>query len=293
VAHDEHGARAPGAAGDPPTDDIDAATVDTPASTAAWRHTLPLDARLDADPSRLELPELQLLADNLPILCWVARGDGFIFWYNRRWHDYCGSSEESMAGWGWQSVHDPAVLPEVLARWKRSIASGEAFEMIFPLRGADGHFRPFLTRAVPVRDASGEIVRWFGTNADVSAQIAAERALGESESYVRLLLNSSAEAFYAVDRQGHTTLCNPAFLTMMGFDHEDEVLGVKLHNVIHHSHPDGAHYAPHDCPIYQCAANGTSAHVDDEVFYHVDGRPIPVEYWAKPIMVDGVHLGAI
>src|SRR3954467_8242033 len=75
-----------------------------------------------------------------------------------------------MEGWGWQSVHDPAVLPAVLERWKGAIATGEPFEMTFPLRGADGVFRPFLTRVVPIRDAFGRVTRWFGVNIEVSAQ---------------------------------------------------------------------------------------------------------------------------
>jgi PAS domain S-box-containing protein len=79
-----------------------------------------------------------------------------------------------MEGWGWQSVHDPQTLPAVLARWKASIATGQAFDMTFPLRGADGVFRPFLTRVMPVKDAQGDVQQWFGTNTDVSEQTRAE-----------------------------------------------------------------------------------------------------------------------
>ena len=61
----------------------------------------------------------------------------------------------------------PEVLPIVLERWKESIATGEPFEMTFPLRGRDGVFRQFLTRVVPTRDGDGRVVRWFGTNTDV------------------------------------------------------------------------------------------------------------------------------
>ena len=103
--------------------------------------------------------ELRLLADNLPSLCWIADGDGSIGWYNRRWHDYCGTTPEAMAGWGWQSVHDPAILPEVMQRWTACIAAGEAFEMTFPLKGADDILRPFLTRVTPLKNDAGEVVR--------------------------------------------------------------------------------------------------------------------------------------
>ena len=117
------------------------------------------------------------LADSIPTLCWTAGPDGSIFWYNQRWYDYTGTAPEDMQGWGWQSLHDPVVLPTVLERWGEAIAAGTLFEMVFPLRGADGRFRPFLTRVQPVRDAGGRVTRWFGTNTDISAQQEAEEAL--------------------------------------------------------------------------------------------------------------------
>ncbi|MEO7299631.1 MAG: PAS domain S-box protein [Verrucomicrobiota bacterium] len=111
--------------------------------------------------------ELRALADSIPQLAWVAEPDGNIFWYNKRWFDYTGTTLPQMEGWGWQSVHDPEKLPLVLERWRASISSGEPFEMEFPLRGADGVFRWFLTRVIPVRNAEGHITRWFGTNTDL------------------------------------------------------------------------------------------------------------------------------
>ena len=81
--------------------------------------------------------KLRLLADTIPQLAWMARPDGHIFWYNRRWYDYTGTTPDEMEGWGWQSVHDPATLPEVLSRWQASITLGDPFDMVFPLKGAD------------------------------------------------------------------------------------------------------------------------------------------------------------
>jgi len=103
--------------------------------------------------------------------------DGHILWYNERWYCYTGTKPEDMKGWGWTSVHDPAVLPQVLTRWEKSLRSGEPFEMVFPLRAANGSFSSFLTRIVPVRDSQGRIARWFGTNTDISHQQEVEAAL--------------------------------------------------------------------------------------------------------------------
>jgi PAS domain S-box-containing protein len=126
--------------------------------------------------------EFHALADNISQLCWMAYADGFIYWYNRRWYDYTGAAPETQPGWGWEAVHDPSVLPLVKERWLQSLRTGEPFEMTFPIKRADGHFADFLTRAVPIRDGSGVIVRWFGTNTDVSAQLATERELRELTS---------------------------------------------------------------------------------------------------------------
>jgi PAS domain S-box-containing protein len=121
--------------------------------------------------------QLRTLADAVPQLVWMAEPDGHIFWYNQRWYEYTGTTPEQMEGWGWQSVHDPEMLERVVKRWKASLETGEPFEMEFPLKGADGSFRWFLTRVNPIRDFQGRLVRWFGTNTDVDEQrrIARER----------------------------------------------------------------------------------------------------------------------
>lgn len=94
-----------------------------------------------------------------------------------------------MEGWGWQMIHDPKVLPLVLEKWKKCILSGEAFEMEFPLRAANGEFRMFLTRVNPIRNSTGHIVRWFGTNTDIEDLKRAREALAESVSTSRLSIS--------------------------------------------------------------------------------------------------------
>ncbi len=107
------------------------------------------------------------LVENLPDLAWTARPDGFIDYYNRRWYEYTGTTFDEMQGWGWRSLHDPEKVEVVVERWRHSIDTGEPFEMEFPLRGADGTFRWFLTRVEPLHDAGGRIVRWFGSNTNI------------------------------------------------------------------------------------------------------------------------------
>ena len=113
------------------------------------------------------------LANLMPTLCWMANADGWIFWYNSRWYEYTGTTPQQMEGWGWQSVHDPLVLPQVLKGWKLSIETGQPFEMTFPLKSVAGTFRPFLTRVTPLRGPDGRIFRWLGVNTDISEERAA------------------------------------------------------------------------------------------------------------------------
>jgi PAS domain S-box-containing protein len=132
-----------------------------------------------------ESEKLRQLANTIPQLAWMAHPDGHVHWYNDRWYAYTGLTPEQVQDRGWENVHDPKVLPAVMERWKASLSSGEPFEMTFPMRGADGEFRPFFTRMAPLRDASGRIVQWFGTNTDVSSLERAEKAVRESEERLR------------------------------------------------------------------------------------------------------------
>jgi PAS domain S-box-containing protein len=125
--------------------------------------------------------QFRTLADSISQLAWMGDADGSLTWYNRRWYEYTGTTPEQMAGWGWQSVHDPEILVDVLEKWKTALSKGQRFEMIFPLRGADGTFRQFLTRALPIRDAYGRVIRWFGTNTDITEQLRSAEALRQTE----------------------------------------------------------------------------------------------------------------
>ncbi len=131
------------------------------------------------------------------------------------------------------------------------------------------------------------------TAIEITEQKRIEQDLRENRSFLKDILKSSGEAFYAVDRDGRTTLCNQAFLRMLGFAREQDAVGRKLHDLIHHTRPDGKPYDAADCPIYICASSGTAAHVKEERFFKLDGAGFPVEYWVSPIFRDGIHQGAI
>ncbi|UOG77306.1 PAS domain-containing protein (plasmid) [Hymenobacter tibetensis] len=112
--------------------------------------------------------ELATMADSIAQLAWIADATGNITWYNQRWYEYTGTTAEQMLGWGWQQVQHPEYVHGVVERLRQAFAAGTAWEDTFPLRGQDGVYRWFLSRAVPLRDEHGHVLRWFGTNTDVT-----------------------------------------------------------------------------------------------------------------------------
>jgi PAS domain S-box-containing protein len=121
------------------------------------------------------------LADNIAQLAWMADTNGSIFWYNQRWFEYTGESIEAMLGWGWTKVHHPDYVDHVTERFRAHLAAGQAWEDTFPLRGKDGQYRWFLSRALPIHDEDGRIRRWFGTNTDVTDLRDAQEALRDTD----------------------------------------------------------------------------------------------------------------
>src|SRR3954447_14140178 len=92
------------------------------------------------------------LADHISQFAWTADAAGWTYWYNQRWYDYSGTSFEEMQGWGWQKVHHPDHIDRVLRRIRQSFETGTPWEDTFPLRGRDGRYRWFLSRALPIRN---------------------------------------------------------------------------------------------------------------------------------------------
>jgi PAS domain S-box-containing protein len=199
-----------------------------------------ITARKRAEESLRDSEERFLaMANGIPQLAWMAEADGNIFWYNKRFYEYTGTTLEQMKGWGWEKVHDPEVLPKVLEGWREAIAAGTPFEMEFPLRGADGKFGAFLTRIVPVKDAAGRVTRWFGTNTDIGeikqaqGQLAGQakelsqqakdlvrsgESLEAQSTMLNLVLENMAEGLVAADLEGHFLIWNDAARRLMGRD---------------------------------------------------------------------------
>lgn len=166
-----------------------------------------------------DLELFRQLFDRMPQLGWTARPDGYIDFYNRGWYEYTGTTFEDMAGWGWQSVHDPSMLPTVIERWNASIATGEDFEMEFPLRRHDGVFRWFLTRVRPLRDAQGTIVRWVGINTDVTTIRELRESLDRERANLREIFQLAPSFMARLRGPNHVfEEANPSYVRIVGED---------------------------------------------------------------------------
>jgi PAS domain S-box-containing protein len=110
----------------------------------------------------------------------MADRTGSIYWHNRRWAEYTGASAGESRGWGWLQFIQPDHAERVETRLRGSLAAGEDWEDTFPLRGADGAYRWFLSRGIALRDDRGAILRWCGTSTDVTGRVRIENDLREA-----------------------------------------------------------------------------------------------------------------
>ena len=118
-------------------------------------------------------------------------------------------------------------------------------------------------------------------------------ALQDSQARVRLVLDSTSEAIYGTDTQGICTFANPASLRMLGYVHESDLVGKQIHELIHHTYPDGRHYPADECAVRVATRAGREHHCNDEYHWRADGTSFPVEYWSRPMYKDGELIGAV
>ncbi len=173
------------------------------------------------------------------------------------------------------------------------LTRGEAWKGEFINRRKDGSEYIESVLVSPVRQADGRVTHYLAIKEDITEFKQAQKALRDSRENLHRLLNSIAEGAYGVNTKGNCTFVNRAFLQMLGYQNDSEVLGKHIHELIHHSHADGSPYPAEECRAYLAYRTNQSINVSDEVFWRKDGIAIPVEYWSHPIETDGGTIGAI
>jgi two-component system, cell cycle sensor histidine kinase and response regulator CckA len=181
----------------------------------------------------------------------------------------------------------------LLANIERMQRGEEVGEIEFRVIRPDGQTRWVMSHAAPVRNEQGEIYRIIGVAQDVTGRRLAEQALREREEQLRLLLDSTGEGIYGLDHHGRCTFCNQAAARLLGYERPEELVGQNMHELSHHTRPDGSPYPAEECPILLAFHRHQAAHVQDEEFWRADGTSFPVEYWSYPIRRDGTIIGAV
>jgi PAS domain S-box-containing protein len=172
------------------------------------------------------------LADNMSQFAWTTDAAGRSTWFNKRWLDYTGLTLEDIQGQVWLKLHHPDHVERAIRGIQASYESGNPWEDTFPLRGKDGTYRWFLTRAVPIRDQAGNVVRWFGTNTDVTRQVEAEQALHKLNETLKLRVEAQArerdriwtvsqDLLAVADASGKFLSINPAWTATLGWPEAD------------------------------------------------------------------------
>jgi PAS domain S-box-containing protein len=153
---------------------------------------------------------------------------------------------------------------------------------------------PDASEAGLVRDVVG-VLRTARRRLETEQELrAGNRQLAASERLTRLLLESAGEGLYAIDLEGRCTAANREAVRLLGYDHEDELLGEDMHRLAHHSRPDGTPYPAEECRIFQAWREGRGVVCDDEVLFRRDGTSFPVEYRSYPItLADGRVQGSV
>jgi PAS domain S-box-containing protein len=229
----------------------------------------------------------QALAESLPHLVWTCRPDGHCDFLSRQWVEYTGLSAESQLGYGWTAQLHSQDQERVQAEWTAATVRGDKFDIEFRIRRSDGVFRWFRTRAVPLRDASGQVIKWFGSNTDIEDYKQAMATIAHAEERFRLVVEAAPNAMLMADRGGRIALLNRKGEELFGYSREEligepiELLVPEQLRDVHPAHVAGFLHAPSARPMG----------VGRELFgQRKDGTQVAIEIGLNPIVLpDGPY----
>jgi PAS domain S-box-containing protein len=167
--------------------------------------------------------EIRDVIDAIPAMVWIAAPDGKGTFINRAWTEYLGLSLEEILGFDWPRTVHPDDVDRYLAAWRLSLASGQPLEQEVRYRRADGEYRWFLSRALPVRNKRGEIVEWYGIAADIEDRKRAQEAERRRESELRELIEAIPAMAWSASPDSSCTYVNKNWTEYTGLSLEETV----------------------------------------------------------------------
>jgi PAS domain S-box-containing protein len=172
------------------------------------------------------------IINTIPTTAWSTLPDGYCDFLNQRWLDYAGMTTEEAQGWGWGTVIHPDDVQHLVEYWQSCLAAGTPVDTEARMRRSDGTYRWFIFRANPLRDESGAIVRWYGTNIDIEDRKRSEEALRESEQSFRLIVDGIAGLVAIMSPTGEVEVVNRQVLNYFGKTIE-QLKGWSTGNAVH------------------------------------------------------------
>jgi PAS domain S-box-containing protein len=237
--------------------------------------------------------QLEELLDGVAIGIAQIDTSGRYLLANDRYCDMISRSREQILESQLQDLIHPEDLPAALEGFIHVLETGEPRIIDHRVTRSDGLTLWIGNTVSSAHDSYGKPQHLILLAQDVTRRKEIERALVRSRADLRMMIDSTAEGIYCVDREGSLTLCNAAFLRMLGFAESEDVLGRDIHELVHHSYADGSPYPKANCPVYKTAQSGIHAHLVDELFFRRDGTQLPVECWVRPIVREGEIEGAV
>jgi PAS domain S-box-containing protein len=233
------------------------------------------------------------MAENADELIAVTDPRGDLLYASPAYEKHLGYNPSELIGSSIFSQIHPEDHDVVRRRTRQAVEAGVSNNVQVRLRHSNGTWRTVDAHGGIIRDSQNRIQKLVATSRIIDDWIAAQEILQEREEQLQLILNSTAEAIYGIDRAGNCTFGNKAFLNLLGYQTIDELLGKNIHYLIHHSHADGSKYLVEDCAIYNALARGEPLHVDHEVLWRADNSCFPAEYWLHPVWKDGKLVGGV
>ncbi|MHA6246422.1 PAS domain-containing sensor histidine kinase [Pontibacter sp. CAU 1760] len=172
------------------------------------------------------------ILESLPLMTWTAAPDGDVFYYSQRWFDFSGSTFEDLRAWGWSTIIHPDDVAATSRAWRHSLQTGDTFVAENRWRATDGSYRWFLARAVPIRNAAGEIIMWVGSHTDIEHQKQMMLALEESNAKFEMLAESIPHVVWSADANGHVDYFNQQWYSYTRMT-EEETLGFGWAPALH------------------------------------------------------------
>ncbi len=164
------------------------------------------------------------LAETIPHLVWTGDVNGKVDYYNKRWEEYTGLSPEKMiTQGGWLNVVETQDIPHIKNLWEKSFQQKKPFEGEYRLRSKNGEYRWFLTKALPIKNRKGKIIRWFGTVTDIHQQKMIAEELEKKEARFRSLIENSSDAIVLIDHKGIMQYSSPSTARITGYTPEERV----------------------------------------------------------------------